>query len=92
MTRRYSVAEARSHLPGILHDVEGGAQVEITRRGEPVAVLLSAADYRQLARGGPSFRQAYAQWRQTVDLQRIGLSRREIAAVRDRSPGRPVKI
>ena len=41
MAHRYSVAEARAHLPSILVQAEAGEAVELTRRGRPVAVVLS---------------------------------------------------
>ena len=41
MAHRYSVAEARAHLPSILVQAEAGEAVELTRRGRPLAVVLS---------------------------------------------------
>lgn len=46
MPRRFSVAEVRDHLPRLVHEVEGGEAVEITRRGEAVAVLIDMATWR----------------------------------------------
>lgn len=37
MPKSYSIAEARNDLPSILHDVERGGSVTITRCGKPVA-------------------------------------------------------
>jgi prevent-host-death family protein len=53
---RYSIAEARAHLPGLVDEVAHGP-IEITRRGQPVLVVLSVAEYRRM-RGGASFYQA----------------------------------
>lgn len=52
MEKSYSIAEARNDLASIVHDVEGASAVELTRRGRPVAVLLSVEEYRRLAAGG----------------------------------------
>ena len=41
MTKRYSVAEARSSLPTIVDQVEAGQEIELTRRGIGVAVVVS---------------------------------------------------
>lgn len=41
MVKRYSIAEAQSSLPGLVREVEGGARVELTREGRPVAMILS---------------------------------------------------
>lgn len=40
MTKSYSVADARAKLSEIVDDVEAGKEVEITRRGKKVAVVL----------------------------------------------------
>jgi prevent-host-death family protein len=46
--RRVSVAEAKNHLPALIHEVEGShVPLEITRRGKTVAVLLSTAAYQR---------------------------------------------
>ena len=39
MAPRYSVAEARAHLPSIIEQAEAGVAVELTRRGRPVVVV-----------------------------------------------------
>ena len=54
--KRYSIAEARAHLPGLVNEAADGP-IEITRRGEPVLVVLSVAEYRRV-RGGASFYEA----------------------------------
>jgi prevent-host-death family protein len=40
VTERHSIAEARRNFLSLVHDAENGKAVEITRRGEPVAVLI----------------------------------------------------
>lgn len=89
MTKQYSIAEARNRLPGIVHDVERNGPVELTRRGKPVAVMLSVQEYRRLTNGAGGFWQAYQQWRRTVNWDEWddGVVD-EILASRDRSPGR----
>ena len=41
ITDRQSIAEARRNLPSLIREAESGKAVELTRRGEPVAVLIS---------------------------------------------------
>ena len=43
MQKQFSISEAKNRLPSIIHIhyVEEGPYVELTRRGKPVAVLLS---------------------------------------------------
>lgn len=59
MTKRYSIAEARAHLPSIVDEVEVGRPVELTRRGKPVAVVLSLEQYELLSAGRSNFADAY---------------------------------
>lgn len=46
--QRFSVAQAKARLSEIIHKVEGGEEVVITRRGEPVVRLLAAKEVRPL--------------------------------------------
>jgi len=48
----YSIADARSQLPKIIHRVEAGDITQLTRRGRPVAVLLSVSEYKSLLENG----------------------------------------
>jgi prevent-host-death family protein len=48
MTKRYSIAQARAQLAALVHEVEEGPAVELTRRGKPVAVVLSIEEYHRL--------------------------------------------
>lgn len=43
-----SIVQAKNRLTELLYGVEEGTPVAITRRGRPVAVLLSDPEYRQL--------------------------------------------
>ena len=89
MAKKYSIAEARDNFPGVVHEVEGGARVELTRRGKPVAVLMGIAEYEHLAEGRRDFWEAYEEFRREFDLTRLGIDPEEIFGnVRDPSPGR----
>lgn len=48
----FSIADARSQLPKIIHAVETGDVTQLTRRGKPVAVLLSLKEYEALTKQG----------------------------------------
>ena len=43
-----SVAQARNSLTRLIHEAEGGNAVRITRRGKPVAILVSQEEYDRL--------------------------------------------
>jgi prevent-host-death family protein len=90
MSRRYSIAEARHDLAAIVHELEGRDLIELTRRGEPVAVMLSLREYRRLTVGREEFWDAYLAFRETVDLSSLGIEP-EIFE-RDPSPGREVRL
>jgi prevent-host-death family protein len=92
MAHRYSVAEARTHLPSIIERAEAGEAVELTRRGRPVAVVVSREEFERLREGRPSFGAAYRAFRKVHALDEVGLERDFAASVRDRSPGRQVKL
>ena len=47
MSRRYSIAEARSRLSSIVDEAESGIEVELTRHGQPVAVLVSHREFER---------------------------------------------
>ena len=88
----YSVAEARNHLPALIRDAEDHP-VEISRRGKPVAVLLSRAEYDRLRGKRPSFWAALQEFRRKYDLESLDIDVDEIFRdVRDRSPGRKVSL
>lgn len=89
--RRVSIAEARAKLPGLVRDAEGGTSVEITRRGRPVAVLLSSRAYQRLASGRPPFGTVLDDFLGRMEIRRIGLRRGEFKALRARDVGREAR-
>ena len=87
MSRRCSVADAKNHLPALIHDVESGQAIEITRRGEPVAVLLSFAEYQRSRVGRPDFWSALQHFRESHDLDQPD-AEGAFAGLRDPESGR----
>jgi prevent-host-death family protein len=88
MSKSYSIAEARNNFAAIVRDVELDSAIEVTRRGEPVAVLLSIEEYRRLLAGGRSFWDAYSEFRDEVDLRQLNIEPETFEDLRDVSPGR----
>ena len=88
MTDKYSIAEARHNLAAIVHDLDKKDYVELTRRGEPVAVLLSMRAYRRLADPKTDFWEAYQAWRQKYASLAVDIEPEIFEGVRDPSPGR----
>ena len=50
-----SITEAKNKLTKMVHDVESGEPIELTRHGVPAAVLLSFDKYKELADRSFSF-------------------------------------
>ncbi len=89
--RTYSIAVARSRLAAIVDEAEAGGEVELTRRGQPVAVVVSRRELDRLRGRGRDFREAYQAFRGRCSPADFGPGR-EIAGPRDRSPGRNVSL
>ena len=92
MSRRYSVAEARANLPSILDAVESGTAVELTRRGKPVAVVMSVHAYERLRGERADFGEAYRSFLKQYGLAEIGFDMDWSNTLRDRSEGRKVTL
>ena len=90
VTRQFSIAQARDHLSAIVHEAEDSGGVELTRRGRPVAVVVSIGEYQRLTSGRALFWEAYQSWRQSVDREKLNIGPDVWEGVRDRSPGRDV--
>lgn len=88
MADKYSIAEARHNLAALVHALDKKERIELTRRGEPVAVLLSMRAYRRLAAPKLPFWEAYEAFRQKHRLDEAGIEPEVFEGVRDQSPGR----
>ena len=73
MSQKYSVAEARSHLPTLIDQAQAGQEIELTRRGKPVAVVVSCQDFERLRGNRPRFGNAYKSFLEKYSLEEIGL-------------------
>lgn len=92
MSQRYSIAEARKSLSRLVTDAEAGFEVQFTRRGKPVAVLLSIHEYERFRERRKDFRAAYARFLDEFELEEVGLEEGFASSLRDPSGGRPVDL
>ena len=91
MTDKHSIADARRNLPRLIREAEHGKTVELTRRGEPVAVLIGCRTFERLAAGRRGFVDAYRDFTTSVDVAALALDPDEVfEGVRDLTPGRDV--
>lgn len=57
--QNYSIADAKTHLPRIIHEVQESKEgIQLTRHGKPVAVILSEEAYVSLRYTKPATTQA----------------------------------
>ena len=91
MQKEYSIAEAKNKLPSIIHDVESGSSAKFTRRGKPVAVLLSLYDYERLAKQKRSFWPTFQTFRSNAFKNRsVIINDDDFKGLRDTTPGRKI--
>ncbi len=92
MQKQFSIAEAKNKLPTLIHYVEKGPYVELTRRGKPVAVLLSIQEYERLSRKYIGFWSAISEFRRRIEDEGIEITDRDFEGLRDLSSGRKVEF
>ncbi len=88
MMPTYSVAEARNRFAELVRDLEHVSQIEVTRRGRPVAVLISIAEFEKLRSRRVSFGSAYDAFLCTVDLAQVDIEPEVFEGLREPSTGR----
>jgi len=93
VAKQQSIAEARSSLPSLVREVESGKAVELTRRGEPVAVLIGRRQYLRLTSRYRRFSEAYGEFTRTFALEELAIDPDAVfAGVRDETRGREVNL
>ena len=92
VSKKYSIAEARSQLPTIVDEAEAGVEVELTRHGRPVAVVVSHREFERLQGKQRHFSDAYRRFLETHSRRAIGVERYFARKARDRSTGRKVSL
>lgn len=92
MSKRYSIAEARSNLPTIVDQAEAGQEIELTRRGKPVAVVVSLRELERLRGERARFGDAYKRFLKAHALREVGLEEGFFDSTRDGNVGRQVAL
>lgn len=89
---KVSVAEARQDFARLIKRAQQGNTIEITRRGEPVAVLLSPAEYSAIKGERSSFIDATRQVRDRLGVDGLEIGDADFDGLRDRAPGREIPL
>jgi antitoxin Phd len=83
MRKKWQLQEAKARLSELVESVQRDGPQEITRRGEPSAVLVSHKDYERLRSRKPRF----------VEFMKSSpLAGLELELSRDKSPAREVDL
>jgi prevent-host-death family protein len=90
--QQYSIADARKNLPGLVDEAEAGAEVQLTRRGRPVAVVVSIDQYERLKSSRATFAETYQSFRQRFPDGTQGLGATYFKGLRARESGRKVAL
>jgi prevent-host-death family protein len=85
--RRRSVAQVRQELPALIRAVEDGGEVEVTRRGRPVAFLIGV-EARNRLEGTRSFPAALAEFRKAQGIAGLRIGGAWLKRTRSREEGR----
>ena len=88
MEDQYTIAEAKNRLPSIVHCVEKGPSVKLTRRGRPVAVLVSIEEYECLHRQKGNFWTSLQLVRKNIEDHDFEISDMDFDGIREKTPGR----
>ncbi len=91
MRKRYPISEAKDHLSRLVRTAERDGAVEITRRGRPVAMLVSIEEYERLHGRRVGFWQALEAFRRIAGNE-MEVGDEVFRDLRDRSPGRRVDM
>ncbi len=92
MDKGFSISEAKNILPALVHDIEHGPAVQLTRHGKPVAVLMSISHYNKLTSRPKNFWATLSAFRESADTSTLLSSGDNFFDHRDQSPGRSVNF
>lgn len=92
----YTITEAHNQFATLIHEVEKNHQpIEVTRHGQPVAVILSRQEYERLTtkpRSPTDFWERYMAWREAWQVDEWEEDFDPFADVRDRMPAPDVNV
>jgi len=90
MQEQYPISIAKNNLPKIIHSVEDGSAVQLTRHGKPVAVLVSFVQYQGLVKQKKDFWTALTYFKKSSRKEEPLIEDRDFNGLRDENQGRDV--
>ncbi|MFN0074296.1 MAG: type II toxin-antitoxin system Phd/YefM family antitoxin [Chloroflexota bacterium] len=88
----YSIAEARNQLPKLVHDAEEIGPVALSRRGKPVAMIISCEEFELLRSPRRTAWDVIQEFRSRPEFDEIALSDEDFKGLRDSAPGRDFRF
>ncbi len=92
MLKQYSIADARKNLPAVVDEAQAGSEVQLTRRGQPVAVVVSVDQFERMKTERTTFADSYRAFRRRFAEGKGNLSARTFKGLRERGVGRKVEL
>ena len=93
MNKQQSIAQARSNLPQLVREAESGEPIELTRRGESVAVLIGRRQYERLIGRSQRFSEAWDEFTRDGELSELAIDPDQIfSGARDTSRERNIGL
>ncbi len=92
---KYSIAEARNRFTALIRDAEKTTEpIQVTRRGQPVVVILSTEEYARLLgqQQKQDSWQVYINWRTAWQVDEWEEDPDLFADIRDQSSGRDIDL
>lgn len=85
--------DARNRLSAVVHEVESGTPIELTRHGKPAVVMVSSESFRRMREEGRTFAGRYERFReQFADIVADTGYEDPFGDLRAVEPGRPVEL
>ena len=88
----YSIAETKNNLSQLVHKVEEGEVIQITRRGQSVAVLLSLDDFKKYNQLSISPANTLKGFLQNKDFQDVDIEASIFDELRATQSGRAIEL
>jgi prevent-host-death family protein len=92
MEKQYAIVDAKNKLTALIHSVEAGQPIKLTRHGKTVAVLLSIKEYERLRQKRSGYWRTLTSFRGRMERERVFIENEEFENLRDSHKGRDVEF